>query len=90
MWKPLTDLVLMSVLRPQLDSVNMVNAPVIAASRNIRVSETKRDRNPDYQTLIRVKMVANHGDYVAAGSLFGAGKPRDPVTDGAVMHPPNV
>jgi D-3-phosphoglycerate dehydrogenase len=74
--KPLTSLVLMSLLRPQLESVNMVSAPAIAASRNIRITETKRDRNPDYQTLIRVKMVADQGTYIAAGSLFGAGEPR--------------
>jgi D-3-phosphoglycerate dehydrogenase len=74
--KPLTSLVLMSVLRPQLDSVNMVNAAVIAKSRNIQVSETKRERSSDYHTLIRVKMVTNLGEYVAAGSLFGSGKAR--------------
>ncbi|MBI3419149.1 MAG: phosphoglycerate dehydrogenase [Proteobacteria bacterium] len=73
--KPLTALVLMSLLRPQLEAVNMVSAPAVAASRNIRVSETRRDRSPDYHTLIRVKMVADQGTYIAAGSLF-AGKPR--------------
>jgi D-3-phosphoglycerate dehydrogenase len=73
--KSLTSLVLMSLLRPQLASVNMVNAPIVAQNRNIRVSETKRDRNPEYHTLIRVKMVADQGTYVAEGSLFG-GEPR--------------
>ena len=52
--RPLTALVLMGLLRPLLDSVNMVNAPVIARERNIEIAETKRERASDYQTLIRV------------------------------------
>jgi D-3-phosphoglycerate dehydrogenase len=74
--KPLTSIVVMSLLRHQLDAVNMVNASVIAKNRNIQITETKRDRNPDYQTLIRVKMVTNQGEYITAGSLFGTGHPR--------------
>src|SRR5215212_1103603 len=39
--KPLTQVALMGVLRPQLDSVNMVNAPVIARERGIEMAEVK-------------------------------------------------
>ncbi len=74
--KPLTALVQMSVLRPQMDSVNMVNAPVIARERNIRISETKRETNPDYHTLMRVRMVTDQGEYMVAGSITGNGRPR--------------
>lgn len=74
--KPLTALVLMSILRPQLDSVNLINAPVIARERNIQISETKRDTNPNYHTLVRVRMTTDQGVYVVEGSLIGAGRPR--------------
>ena len=37
--RPLTQAVLTGLLRPMLDSVNMVNAPVIARERDIDVVE---------------------------------------------------
>ncbi len=73
---PLTAIILTSILRAQLDSVNMVNAAALAKTRNIAVSETRRDRNPDYHTLVRARMTCAGGVYVAAGSLFGADRPR--------------
>ena len=42
--KPLTACVLTGLLPPQLDSVNMVNAPVLARERDIEVTETTHDR----------------------------------------------
>ena len=74
--KPLTALVLMAVLRPQTDSVNMVNAPVVMKERGVKVSETKRETNPDYHTLMRVRMMTDQGEYRVAGSIMGAGKAR--------------
>ena len=47
--KPLTQVALTGVLRPQLDTVNMVNAPVIARERGIEVAEVKHERASDYQ-----------------------------------------
>ena len=46
--KPLSQVALMGVLRPQLNSVNMVNAPVIARERGIEVAEVKHERASDY------------------------------------------
>ncbi|MBI2740143.1 MAG: hypothetical protein HYX38_26810 [Rhodospirillales bacterium] len=40
--KPLSQVALMGVLRPQLTSVNMVNAPVIARERGIEMAEVKQ------------------------------------------------
>ncbi len=74
--KPMTALILMSILRPQLDSVNMINAPVIARERNIQVSETKREVNRDYPTLLRITLKTEQGTYKIAGSLIGAERPR--------------
>ncbi|PWC41382.1 phosphoglycerate dehydrogenase [Azospirillum sp. TSO22-1] len=74
--KPLTALVVMGLLSPLLDSVNMVNAPVIARERNIDIAETKRDRGGDYHTLIRVTVVSEQRSRTLTGSLFGGDKPR--------------
>ncbi|HYG89863.1 MAG TPA: phosphoglycerate dehydrogenase [Azospirillum sp.] len=74
--KPLTALVVMGLLAPLLDSVNMVNAPVIARERNIDITEVKRERAGDYHTLIRVTIVTEQRTRTLAGSLFGGDKPR--------------
>ncbi len=74
--RPLTQAVLLGVLRPMLDSVNMVNAPVLARQRDISVAETKYERDCDYQTLIRVTLETEKQVRSVAGTLFGGSKPR--------------
>ena len=74
--RPLTALVLMGLLQPLLDSVNMVNAPVIARERDIEITETKRERASDYQTLIRVIVETEQRARSLTGTLFGGEKPR--------------
>ena len=74
--RPLTQAALAALLEPILDSVNMVNAPVLARERNIAVTETKRERECDYQTLIRLTVTAERGPRPVSGSLFGGTKPR--------------
>ena len=73
--RPLTAIVLEGLLRRQLSSVNMVNAPLVAKERNIDVSEVKHDREGDYATLIRVTI---HADKVRhlSGTLFANKNPR--------------
>jgi D-3-phosphoglycerate dehydrogenase len=73
--RPLSNAALMGLLRPSLDSVNAVNAPVIAKDRGIKVSETKQDGDGDYQTLVRLKVETADGAFEVAGTLF-SGKPR--------------
>jgi D-3-phosphoglycerate dehydrogenase / 2-oxoglutarate reductase len=74
--RPLTAIVLKGLLSPLMESVNMVNAPVIARERDIKVSETKRDQAGDYQTLIRVIVKTEARTRCLAGTLFGGSKPR--------------
>ena len=74
--RPLTQAILTGLLRPMLESVNMVNAPVIARERNIDVAEIKHDRDCDFQTLIRVTVTTERGDRAVAGTLFGGHRPR--------------
>jgi D-3-phosphoglycerate dehydrogenase len=74
--RPLTQIALMGLLRPMLDSVNMVNAPVIARQRNIDVAEVKHERDCDYQTLMRLTVTSETQIRGIAGTLFGGDKPR--------------
>ena len=39
----------MGLLKPNLTEVNMVNAPVVAKERGIKVSETRRPRQGVYE-----------------------------------------
>jgi len=74
--RPLTQAALASLLKPMLDSVNMVNAPVLARQRDIAVAEVKHERDCDYQTLIRVTVTTEKQTRSVAGTLFGGDKPR--------------
>jgi D-3-phosphoglycerate dehydrogenase len=74
--RPLTATALAGLLAPMLDNVNMVNAPVIAREREIRVSEVKHDRPSNYQTLIRLTVETDRRQRSIAGTLFGGDKPR--------------
>jgi D-3-phosphoglycerate dehydrogenase / 2-oxoglutarate reductase len=84
--KPLTAIVLTALLAPQLDSVNMVNAPVICRERDIRVSETRMNAEGDFHTLIRVKVATSDATRVVAGTLFGGSKPRITEVEGVPME----
>ena len=74
--RPLTQAALAALLRPMLDAVNMVNAPVIARERDIEVSEVTHERASAYQTLVRVTVSTERQTRSVAGTLFGADKPR--------------
>ncbi len=74
--KPLTAVALAGLLRPLMDTVNMVNAPVIARERGIDVAETRHERNVDYQTLIRLTVTTDRRSRTLAGTLFAGDKPR--------------
>lgn len=74
--KPITGMALMGVLRPLLETVNMVSAPDIARKREIDVSETKREHCRNYHTLIRLTITSEQRTRSIAGSLFGGDKPR--------------
>jgi D-3-phosphoglycerate dehydrogenase len=73
--KPLTQVALMGVLRPQLTSVNMVNAPVIARERGIEVAEVKHERETDYNSMIRLSVTTEKYTRSVTGTLFGGKHP---------------
>jgi D-3-phosphoglycerate dehydrogenase / 2-oxoglutarate reductase len=74
--KPLTAAILTGLLQPTLESVNMVNAPVVARERGIDVKETTHDRAADYQTVVRLTVASEGRTRRIAGSLIGHDKPR--------------
>jgi D-3-phosphoglycerate dehydrogenase / 2-oxoglutarate reductase len=74
--KPLTALVLEGLLSPLMETVNMVNAPTVAKSRDIAVSEVKRERAGAYQTLIRLTVTTEQQTRSIAGTLFNGDLPR--------------
>lgn len=88
--RPLTHIALMGLLRPSLDHINMVNAPVVAKERGIKLSETRRDDEGDYHTLMKLSVDAGASKLQLAGTLF-SGKPRivgiDEVTLEAELTP---
>ena len=74
--KPLTAVVLTALLAPQLNTVNMVNAPVVAKERGIEVAETVLERRGDYASLLRVTVVTDRYERSVAGTLVANDKPR--------------
>ena len=74
--RPLTQAALAALLAPMLDSVNMVNAPLLARERDIDVTEMKHERDCDYQSLMRLTVTTERGVRGVAGTLFGHAKPR--------------
>jgi len=74
--RPLTAIVLQGLLSPLMESVNMVNAPVIAKERDIHVSEVKHERASAYQTLIKLTVETEKQTRSIAGTLFAGAHPR--------------
>jgi D-3-phosphoglycerate dehydrogenase len=73
---PLTATLLEGLLSPVLETVNMVNAPVIARERDIEVTEIKHGKAVDYQTRIKLTVTTEKRVRSVCGTLFGGDKPR--------------
>src|SRR5688572_9514199 len=74
--KPITGAVLAGLMSSYSDSVNMVNAPVLAKERGLDVREIRHDREGDYHTLVAVEVETGKGPRRVAGTLFGNKAPR--------------
>ncbi len=59
-----------------LETVNFVNAPVIAKERGIEVKETKSADAGDYQGMIALRIRAGSKESYVAGTLFSKKDPR--------------
>lgn len=97
---PISRSVLVGLLRPVLgETVNMVNAPVIAKARGIEVIDTRTAESTDYASRLTVSVTTDKGTNEIAGTLFGAkdlrvvsmgGFPVDLVPGGFMLVAPHV
>ncbi len=75
--RALTQAALAGLLKPMLAEVNMVNAPVIAKDRGVKVSETRRDAQGIYEGYIKLVVEMSDGSTRRlAGTVFSDGRPR--------------
>ncbi|MGQ0527751.1 MAG: phosphoglycerate dehydrogenase [Alphaproteobacteria bacterium] len=83
--KPLNSLVLASVLRPSLETVNLVSAPQMAKARGIALSEIKKQDCDFGHAAIKVSVTTSHGTRDVTGTLFG-GHPRMVSIEGVAVE----
>ncbi|MEM9880721.1 MAG: NAD(P)-dependent oxidoreductase, partial [Pseudomonadota bacterium] len=74
--RPVTAAILSGILSPLMDSVNMINAPILAKDRNIEFSEVKHERESNYQTLITLTIETARQKRSVAGTLSARRQPR--------------
>lgn len=70
--KMITTAAIKGMLNPILnEDVNYVNAPGMAAQRNIKVKEVKLNETRSFANLITLKVVSEKGAHTIQGTLFG-------------------
>jgi D-3-phosphoglycerate dehydrogenase / 2-oxoglutarate reductase len=74
--RALTSAALAGLLRPILQDINVVLAPIIARERGIVVDETTREHAGDFESLITVTVTTERQERSVSGTVFADGKPR--------------
>jgi D-3-phosphoglycerate dehydrogenase len=74
--RALTSAAIAGLLKPLLQDVNMVSAPIVARERGISVEETKRDAESDYESLMTLTIVTERQERSIQGTVFADGRPR--------------
>jgi len=74
--RALTSAAIAGLLRPMLQNVNVVSAPIIAKERGIVVEETRREAEGDYESLITVTVTTDRQSRHVSGTVFADGRPR--------------
>jgi D-3-phosphoglycerate dehydrogenase / 2-oxoglutarate reductase len=74
--KALTSAALAGLLRPMLQEVNVVSAPIVAKDRGIDIEEVTREGHSDYESLITVTVVTERQTRWVSGTVFADGRPR--------------
>jgi D-3-phosphoglycerate dehydrogenase len=74
--KALTSSAVAGLLRPMLQEVNVVSAPVIAEERGIVIEEMTRAAAGDYESLITVTVTTERQTRHVSGTVFADGRPR--------------
>ncbi len=74
---PITIAAIKGFLTPILEeTVNFINAPIIAKERDIEVKETKSTDAGDYQSMVVIRLKAKDKESYLAGTLFSKKDPR--------------
>jgi D-3-phosphoglycerate dehydrogenase len=74
--KALTSAAVAGLLRPMLEDVNVVSAPIVAKERGIIVEEVTRESGGDYESLITVTVETERQSRFVSGTVFADGRPR--------------
>jgi D-3-phosphoglycerate dehydrogenase / 2-oxoglutarate reductase len=74
--KALTSAAIAGLLRPMLQDVNVVSAPIVAKERGIVVEEITREAHGDYDSLITVTLETERQSRHVSGTVFADGRPR--------------
>ena len=74
--RALTSAAVAGLLRPMLQDVNVVSAPIVAKERGIVVEETTRAAEGDYESLITVTVETQRQTRGVSGTVYADGRPR--------------
>src|ERR671928_185294 len=74
--KALTSAAIAGLLRPMLQDVNVVSAPIVAKERGIVVEEVTREAEGDYESLITLTIVSERQSRHVSGTVYADGRPR--------------
>src|SRR6201991_3864792 len=74
--KALTSAAIAGLLRPMLQDINVVSAPIIAKERGIVIEEVTREAAGDYESLITVTVTTEKQSRNVSGTVFADGRPR--------------
>ncbi|HML07427.1 MAG TPA: phosphoglycerate dehydrogenase [Xanthobacteraceae bacterium] len=74
--RALTSAAVAGLLRPMLQDVNVVSAPILAKERGIVVEDTRREAEGDYESLITVTVVTDRQTRSVSGTVYADGRPR--------------
>lgn len=80
--KPITAAAMAGLLRPSHGDVNMVSAPSILTDMGVKLTETKTEESPVYDSLIRIKVLTKstvnspEGGWRTLAGTVTAGRPR--------------
>lgn len=74
--KPLVQMVVANLLKPQMETVNMVNAMAIAESRGVAVTESRSKTSKEHRSLISVTVETDARTRTVSGTLFTGREPR--------------
>lgn len=81
--KPISTAVIKGFLDPILqESVNYINAPLLAKNRGISIVQTVNGRANGYASLITIKVITDKGEKSLSGTLFRDNDPRIVMVDG--------